>query len=67
MAAQAYKTGASEEYIILGNDALVKCNIPSFVADFVTVDSWADSEGNSINRQSAILGKDYGDLTKMVP
>lgn len=28
----------------MGNDAFVKCKIPSFVADFVTVVSWQDNE-----------------------
>ena len=45
MATQAYKTGASEEYIIIGNDAIMKCNIPSFVTDFVSIVNWEDSEG----------------------
>ena len=48
VAHQHYKTGGSEEYIIRGNDAIIKCNIPSFVSDFVTVDSWVDSEGGEI-------------------
>ena len=48
MATQPYKTGASEEYIIIGNDALMKCNIPSFVTDFVSVVNWEDSEGSLI-------------------
>ena len=47
VANQLYKTGSPEEYVILYNDALLKCNIPSFVADFVSVDSWEDSEGSS--------------------
>ena len=45
MASQQYKTSGNEEYIIVGNDALLKCNIPSFVSDFVSVMSWEDSEG----------------------
>ena len=32
--------------MIVGNSALVKCEIPSFVADFVSVESWKDNEGN---------------------
>lgn len=28
-----------------GNSAILKCNIPSFVADFVYVVAWIDSEG----------------------
>ena len=45
VASQQYKTSGNEEYIIVGNDALLKCNIPSFVSDFVSVMSWEDSEG----------------------
>ena len=48
MASQAYKTSSNEEYIIIGNDALMKCLIPSFVADFVSVVNWEDSEGTLI-------------------
>jgi len=33
-------------YAILGNDVLIKCDLPSFVTDLVTVTSWHDSEGN---------------------
>ena len=34
------------EYVMLGNDVLLKCSFPSFVADFVTVLSWIDSEAS---------------------
>ena len=30
----------------MGNDALMKCQIPSLVSDLVSVDSWVDSKGN---------------------
>ena len=40
-----YKTDASQEYVIVGNDAIVKCQYPSFVSDFLSVDGWIDSEG----------------------
>ena len=56
MASQAYKTSSNEEYIIIGNDALMKCLIPSFVADFVSVVNWEDSEGNLIFKENN-LGK----------
>lgn len=39
---------ASPVHVILGNDALIKCDIPSFVADFVSVTSWIDNEGNDL-------------------
>jgi hypothetical protein len=35
-----------ESYVILGNDALVKCDIPSFVADLVQITGWNDNDGN---------------------
>ena len=42
---QMYKTDGSQEYVIVGNDALIKCQYPSFVSDFLTILGWADSEG----------------------
>ena len=42
--AQTYTTDANKNYVILGNSALVKCEIPSFVADFVSVVSWIDND-----------------------
>ena len=43
---QDYTSGAHEVYVIIGNSALVKCEIPSFVADFVSVVGWVDNEEN---------------------
>uniref|UniRef100_A0A182WFX6 Ig-like domain-containing protein n=1 Tax=Anopheles minimus TaxID=112268 RepID=A0A182WFX6_9DIPT len=43
---QYYQTGSEDEYIIRGNSAIVKCKIPSFIADFVYVETWLDSDGN---------------------
>ena len=54
MAQQHYKTGGSEEYMIVANDAILQCNVPSFVADFVTVNGWVDSEGNDFLRQDGL-------------
>ena len=34
-----------ESYVIKGNDAIVKCEIPSFVGDLVKISSWVDSSG----------------------
>ena len=46
---QSYRTAVPEDYVIRGNDALVKCSIPSFVTDFVTVLSWTiESSKNEI-------------------
>ena len=46
---QRYEIDILRESVIVGNDALFKCSIPSFVADFVSVDSWMDSEGESVS------------------
>ena len=43
---QDYETDADREYVIVGNSAIVKCEVPSFVADFVSVESWKDNENN---------------------
>lgn len=36
------------EYVMRGNSAVLKCSIPSFVADFVSVTAWIDDEGHEI-------------------
>lgn len=41
---QFYMTEAENEYVIKGNSAIMKCKIPSFVADFVHVEAWIDAE-----------------------
>ena len=46
-----------EESVILGNDVIFKCNIQSYVADFVQVISWIDSEGFSF-----MLDQDFGNF-----
>ena len=43
---QFYQTEVNNEYVIRGNSAVLKCSIPSFVADFVSVVSWQDDSGN---------------------
>lgn len=43
---QFYEAEIMTEYVIKGNAAVLKCSIPSFVADFVRVESWIDEEGN---------------------
>ena len=35
----------ADEYVIRGNSAIFKCNIPSFVGDFVSVTSWSTDHG----------------------
>jgi hypothetical protein len=33
-----------DEHVLNGNSAILKCHIPSFVSDFVTIDAWIDEE-----------------------
>ena len=42
---QDYATRVNDFDVILGNSALLKCEIPSFVTDFVSVINWSDAEG----------------------
>lgn len=55
---QSYEAEADNEYVIRGNSAIMKCEIPSYVADFVSVDLWIDSNGGSYhpnNEQAGIV------------
>lgn len=45
---QFYITEAENEYVIKGNSAVMKCKIPSFVADFVFIEAWIDGDGNEL-------------------
>ena len=51
---QTYNTETHNEYIVLGNDALIKCSVPSFVTDFVTVSGWVDSQANSYHSDDGL-------------
>ena len=62
--AQKYDTGTSDSYIIVGNSALVKCEIPSFVADFVSISSWVDNQRNEYYPSDS-LGSYYFKIKKI--
>ena len=51
-----YEVDVFKETVIRGNDAILKCQIPSFISDLVTVDSWVDSRGNDIRLNDAVIG-----------
>ena len=53
---QHFEVDIFRESVIIGNDAIFSCSVPSFVADFVRIDSWVDSEGNPLTR--AISGNE---------
>ncbi|XP_037088022.1 Down syndrome cell adhesion molecule-like protein Dscam2, partial [Pollicipes pollicipes] len=42
---QPYDTDPGKKYVIVGNSGVLRCDVPSFVADFVRVQSWVDSSG----------------------
>lgn len=43
---QAYTVMLVDENVLRGNAAIVKCLIPSFVTEYVSVASWIISEGD---------------------
>jgi len=53
---QYYEAEVVSEYVIRGNAAILKCTIPSFVAEFVSVESWVGSDGSTF-RPSTDYGK----------
>ncbi len=50
MVTQDYSVYIAHAHVIVGNDALLKCDIPSFVGDLVTVTSWIDNQGTVFTR-----------------
>ncbi|KAM7342874.1 Down syndrome cell adhesion molecule 1 isoform 4-T6 [Cochliomyia hominivorax] len=55
---QFYITEAENEYVIKGNAAVLKCKIPSFVADFVQIEAWIDEEGVELWRNNSTQAYD---------
>lgn len=53
---QEYASESHNVYVIVGNAALFKCEIPSYVADFVSVTSWVDSQSKEYFADSQSLG-----------
>lgn len=51
---QFYDAEITKEYVMRGNSAILKCLIPSFVADFVQVTAWINDEEEEI-----VPGNDY--------
>lgn len=40
------------EYVIRGNSVILKCSVPSFVADFIIVEAWLTNEGQTYTKDS---------------
>lgn len=40
---EQYEVDVYKEYIVLGNDAFLKCRVPDYLGDFLTPLSWEES------------------------
>ena len=49
---QGYQSEILSEHVMLSNDAIFKCAIPSFVSDFVNVESWLDNDAKTFYQNS---------------
>lgn len=54
VAMQTYRVDVGLSQVIIGNEVLLKCDIPSFASDFVSVAAWIDSEGVSYARNNQL-------------
>lgn len=45
-----------DEHVLRGNTAVIKCHIPSFVADYVFVSSWLENDNEEIYPNNANYG-----------
>ena len=52
---QPYDIDIGKEFVIVGNDAIVKCQVPSFVADWVSIIGWtaSDDELKSMTQENS--------------
>jgi hypothetical protein len=61
---QNFEIRVIDEFILLGNSAIMKCLIPSFISDFVVVNSWLlidnNEEMKEISSNENDLGKHFG-------
>lgn len=46
---QYYEAQVHDIFVIKGNSAIFKCNLPSFVSDHLEVISWEDTKGNKFS------------------
>lgn len=42
---QFYQSRVIDEFVLRGNTGILKCLVPSFVADFVQVETWIADDG----------------------
>lgn len=69
MVHQFYQSEVNNEYVIRGNSAVLRCSIPSFVADFVSVLSWQDENGHlygSLDKNDANSNHNFGIMARLI-
>lgn len=60
VAMQNFEIRVIDEFVLLGNSGIMRCSLPSFVADFIQVNSWLiidDEESTEINVSQDNFGK----------
>lgn len=54
---QPYQPEILTEYVIRGNSAILKCSIPSYIAEFVTVEAWIREDGEVYIPEDPAVGQ----------
>lgn len=54
---QKYSVQVHDEYVISGNTAVLKCQVPSFVSDHVAVTAWIQNNGLHLYPNTDVGGK----------
>lgn len=58
--AQTFEIRVIDEFVLLGNAAIMKCLLPSFVTDFIQVVSWVIVENEERNEIPINGGNNWG-------
>lgn len=53
---QFYQTRVIDEFVLRGNTGILKCMVPSFVSDFVTIVEWRSDENETYSSNEKNLG-----------
>lgn len=63
---QYYEAQVYDMFVIRGNTAIFKCSVPSFVSDYVYVESWEATNGDKYFMPNAAdYGRYYGNFVRM--
>ncbi|XKL66866.1 hypothetical protein PGB90_010286 [Kerria lacca] len=61
---QNYAVNVMDEYVLNGNPGILKCHIPSFVADYVYVEAWIQNENIELTSE---ISRDYDSKYLVLP